>query len=323
MRQRFHPTLSPDEQAFIRPEAERLLEVIADPATTHQRRASLGDRLAEIGDPRSGVGLRGDGLPDFVWLPVPGGEVTLENNAGTFAVQPFAISQYPVTWAQYRSFLVAQDGYHQARWWRGLAKRERDPSEQYRQLDNYPAENVSWYDAVAFCRWLSVHLGYEVRLPTKWEWQQAATGGHPTYAYPWGEEWQPAYASTWESHLGQTTAVGMYPQGASPVGAIDMSGNVWEWCLNEYERSQRVGVSGTALRVVRGGSWPLVHLGALRVQQQFFCNLLTPLAHCGMPVSTGRESVSTSGVSLVTCSGITQQTAPALRGRQCLQQSRR
>jgi formylglycine-generating enzyme required for sulfatase activity len=54
----------------------------------------------------------------------------------------------------------------------------------------------------------------------------------------------------------------MYPQGASPVGALDMSGNVWEWCLNEQERPQRIGLSGTARRVVRGGSWGHVQVGA-------------------------------------------------------------
>ena len=255
MCQRLQPTLSATVQAFIRPEAERLLEEINNAATSHQRRASIGDRLADIGDPRPGVGLNSDGLPEFVWLPVPGGEITLEGNAGTFPVQPFAISKYPVTWAQYRSFLEAEDGYRQQRWWRGLAERQAQPGEQYRQQDNHPAENVSWYDAVAFCRWLSARLGYEVRLPTEWEWQQAATGGDPAREYPWGADWRPEYTNTLESGLGRTTAVGLYPQGASPVGALDMSGNVWEWCLNEHDHPQRTGLSGTARRVVRGGSW--------------------------------------------------------------------
>jgi len=152
MCQRLQPTLSATMRAFIRPEAERLLEEIDNPTTPHQRRASIGDRLADIGDPRPGVGLNSDGLPEFVWLLVPRGEITLERNAGTFTVQPFAISKYPVTWAQYRSFLDAPDGYRQQRWWRGLAEREAQPGEQYRQQDNHPVENVSWYDAVAFCR---------------------------------------------------------------------------------------------------------------------------------------------------------------------------
>src|SRR5262245_46654442 len=242
-------------QAFIRPVAERPLDEIDNAVTSHQRRASIGDRLADIGDPRPGIGLNSGGLPEFVWLPVPGGEVTLEDNAGTFTVQPFTISKYPVTWAQYRSFLEEPDGYRQRRWWRGLAEHQARPGEQYRQQETHPADSVSWYDAVAFCRWLSARLGYEVRLPTEWEWQQVATGGDSAREYPWGTDWDSAYANTWESHLGRTTAVGVYPQGVSPVGALDMSGNVWEWCLNEYDHPQRTGLSGTARRVVRGGSW--------------------------------------------------------------------
>ena len=258
MCQRLQPTLSATVQAFIRPEAERLLEEIDNAATSHQRRASIGDRLADIGDPRPGVGLNSDGLPEFVWLPVPGGDITLEGDAGTFTVQPFAISKYPVTWVQYRGFLEAPDGYRQQRWWRGLAEHQAQSGEQYRQQDNHPAENVSWYDAVAFCRWLRARLGYEVRLPTEWEWQQAATGGDPSREYPWGADWNPAYANIWECGLSRTTAVGLYTQGTSPVGALDMSGNVWEWCLNEHDRPQRTGLSGTARRVVRGGSWSFV-----------------------------------------------------------------
>jgi hypothetical protein len=255
MRQRLQPVLSLGEKAFLRPEADRLLAEIDEPATSHQRRARIGDRLADIGDSRPGVGVGQDGVPELVWLPVPGGVITLAGGVGTFGVAPFTISKYPVTWVQYRSFLIAADGYQQRRWWRGLAEHALTPREQYRQLDNHPAENVSWYEAVAFCRWLSARLGYEIRLPTEWEWQQAATGGHPTYVYPWGEMWQAAYANTWESRLGRTTAVGVYPQGVSLVGALDMSGNVWEWCLNEYERPTRVRMTGTARRVVRGGSW--------------------------------------------------------------------
>lgn len=143
-----------------------------------------------------------------------------------------------------------------------MAARQDQPGTQYRPKDNYPAENVSWYDAMAFCRWLSAHLGYELRLPTEWEWQQAATGGDPAREYPWPGNWDSGRANTYESSLNRTTGVGLYPAGGSPVGALDMAGNVWEWCLNEYEGPESTPRSGDARRVVRGGSWSDRQYGA-------------------------------------------------------------
>jgi len=257
MLERLQPNLSELESEFIRPESERLLEEIDKTATTHQQRVRIGERLAEIGDPRSGVGLRKDGLPDIVWCKVPKGKITLVKKKGTFRVDvdAFHIAKYPVTYIQYRSFIAAEDGYRKKGWWKELAEREDQPGEQFRKFDNHPAENVSWYDAMAFCRWLTEKLGYEVRLPTEWEWQQAATGGDPANEYPWGPEWDSSKANTPESGLSRTTAVGMYPQAASPVGALDMSGNVEEWCLNERENPKQVEVSGEKSRAVRGGCW--------------------------------------------------------------------
>ena len=107
------------------------------------------------------------------------------------------------------------------------------------RFGNHPAVYVSWFDAVAFCRWLSRRLGFTVRLPFEWEWQQAATGGDDRNVFPWGGDWDPKQepyrANTFESRLGQATAVGMYPAGASPTGALDMAGTVWEWCVNKFD----------------------------------------------------------------------------------------
>ena len=158
---------------------------------THQAfrtsdRLNIGLYLTELGDSRPGVGLRKDGLPDIVWCKVPKGKITLDEKKGTFRVDAFHIAKYPVTYIQYRSFLAAEDGYRKKGWWEGLAGREDQPGEQFRKFDNHPAEYVSWYDAVAFCRWLTEKLGYEVRLPTEWEWQQAATGGRSCQRIPVG-----------------------------------------------------------------------------------------------------------------------------------------
>jgi formylglycine-generating enzyme required for sulfatase activity len=256
MQERLQPTLDTITLDFIQPEFDRMMAEINDPATHHFRRAAIGDRLNEIRDTRPGVGVHSDGLPDVVWCDVPAGEIELEDNAGTFEVQPFQIAKYPVTYVQYWAFLEAPDGYCEPQWWDGLHERQDKPGQQRRPNDNHPAENVSWYDAVAFCRWLSQRLGENIRLPTEWEWQQAATGGNPRNSYPWGLEWDDGKrCNTYESGLSRTTAVGMYPQGASPVGVLDMSGNVYERCLNEYEDAQNTGLAGNARRVVRGGSW--------------------------------------------------------------------
>ena len=204
------------------------------------------------------------GLPDLAWLPVPGGSIQIEKQ--TFKVTPFYIAKYPVTYRQFQAFIDDPQGFKNSRWWNGLAADEdhkSQPDEQNFKFDNHPRENVSWYDAVAFCRWLNARLGWQapqrpeepgLRLPTEWEWQWAAGGGQ-NLEYPWGKDWDGSRANTDESGLQRTTAVGMYPSGAAACGALDLSGNVWEWCLNEYEKPKNVGLGGAETRVLRGGSW--------------------------------------------------------------------
>ena len=258
--------LSDSERCFLGPiDHDAMLAQLDDPATSHELRATIGVRLSLLGDPRPGVGIRPDGLPDIVWCKVPGGKVTLEEKAGTFNVKQFYIAKYLVTWKQYRAFLDADDGFKEPRWWKKLALEPSSPGRQFRQYDNHPVENVAWVEAVAFCRWFSAKLGckpgYEVRLPTEWEWQQAATGGDPANEYPWGP-WDSSRANTYESELQRSTAVGMYPQWISQVEALDMSGNLWEYCLNEYDNPKRIEVSGEKSRAVRGGCWGVVRGGA-------------------------------------------------------------
>jgi formylglycine-generating enzyme required for sulfatase activity len=278
------PDLGLDDGArrFLGPvDPPAMLAQLADPATTHAERAVIGLRLALLGDPqrgdgREGTGLRPDGLPDIAWHAVPGGEVSLEvtfeggpftrlckalATRRLFTVEPFWIARYPITWAQYRVFLEAPDGYDNAAWWpvQGPYTNPPKPGATY---PNYPATDVNWYEALAFCRWLSARLGYAVRLPTEWEWQQAATGGDPANVYPWGPEWVDERANTYESDLKGLTAVGCYPHGASPQGVEDLAGTVWEWCQNQYDRPEVIEVSGEGRRVVRGGAWYDGQVGA-------------------------------------------------------------
>ena len=253
------PMLTDAEKDFIAPESGRLFEEIQLPTTTHYRRVLIGERLNEIQDTRAGIGVLEDGTPDFLWCDVPSGTITLIASKSevdaplTFKVKSFRIAKYQVTFGQFQTFIEADDGYHNPEWWHGIGTHRSVPS-QPRPFDNHPVEVVSWYDAIAFCRWSSERLGFRIRLPTEWEWQQAATGGDPENKFTWGKAWNPDMANTRESDLLRTTAVGMYPQSISPVGAMDMIGNVWEWCTNELENPANVAFDSKVKRSLKGSS---------------------------------------------------------------------
>lgn len=171
----------------------------------------------------------------------------------------FQIAKYPVTYVQFQKFIDIQDGFTDDRWWQGLAEREIQPLEQCWKIANLPRENVTWYAAVAFCRWLSNGVGYCVRLPLEWEWQFAAQGTDGRQ-YSWGNEYIQGYVNVKVTStkggvfLGRTTAVGDFHQGESPFGVMDMAGNVWEWYQNEFNQPDNTGLFRNAARVVRGGS---------------------------------------------------------------------
>ncbi|WP_297325424.1 SUMF1/EgtB/PvdO family nonheme iron enzyme [Nitrosomonas sp.] len=239
---------------FLHPEPLALLEELNTDETPHQRREENGLRLNQFGDPRHGVGLDQHGLPDIAWIDIPAGEVTLETG-DHFQMPRFRIACYPITWIQYRAFADAEDGYRNEAWWRDLQK-EKKPGPLLWSFADYPVVNVSWYDAVVFCRWLSAKSKLDIRLPAEWEWQWAAVAA-TQQDYPWpGGEWNPARANQQEAGIGRTVAVGMYPLGRSHFGVDDMAGNSWEWCLNHYELLQDIAINidGRA-RVLRGGCW--------------------------------------------------------------------
>ena len=236
---------------LLAPEVDWILAELAWTTTTHTRRRDLGQRLAEIGDPRPGSGVIG-GLPDILWRPVPAGDVELETH-GRFPVAPFYIAAFPITFAQFHAFVAAEDGYVSERWWKLLPRASREATWED-PLTNHPVTNVSWYDATAFCRWLTRRLRLEVRLPDEHEWQWAAQSAQREFAYPWGVDWRPEAANTLGSGINRTTAVGMYPHASSRQGVADLAGNVWEWCRNEYE-DPRQTQPGAEPRVLRGGSW--------------------------------------------------------------------
>ncbi len=173
-------------------------------------------------------------------------------------------------------------------------KRMTPPAKQR----NHPVVLVTWREAVAYCTWLTEQLTdrlpaeYVVRLPTEAEWEKAARGGlevpkaplvvsgdnlfdlnpsqlrlEPNAAnkrrWPWGEwtEDSPRYhANIKQSNRRGTMAVGSFPEGASPYGCLDMSGNVLEWCLSKgwpypYQEDARNSLDEDEIRIQRGGFW--------------------------------------------------------------------
>lgn len=168
MQARLKPELNEVEQDFIEPEQNRLLrelETLPRDDTSHERRRDIGDRLAVIGDTRPGVGIvflpspSGEGpgvraVPDIAWLPVSGSDGAYKFEFGEFEVKPFFIARYQVTYAQYQTF--AETDYDNPRWWDGFPEgyRPQKLNDQRTKIANAPRDAISWYQSVAFARWL-------------------------------------------------------------------------------------------------------------------------------------------------------------------------
>jgi formylglycine-generating enzyme required for sulfatase activity len=173
----------------------------------------------------------------------------------------FWIDRYPVTNAQWASFLE-RDGWRQrvlwteAGWaWRKRKSPEPDVWGTHKGKRDHPVRGICWYEALAYARWAGKGLLSEA------QWEKAARGGD-SRRYPWGDQFDREKCNTSESCVNDTTPVGSYsPQGDSPYGLSDMAGNVWEWCRNLYvpyrynASDGREVLEGTGSRVLRGGSF--------------------------------------------------------------------
>jgi len=208
------------------------------------------------------------------WLP------ERETPAHSVDMSEFRIARFCVTRRDFAEFLRSPDGYYQDDNWRvsHLSHRhetleETLPDPEGVLLPEIPRTGVSWFDAMAYCAWLTRRIGYTVSLPSEPQWEKAARG-LDARLFPWGDEFIPDKCNSQETGLGDLSTVGAFPAEDGywgPNGPCDMAGNVWEWCTTicETEGAKQhfrfpydpddgredldAGVS--ALRVVRGGCY--------------------------------------------------------------------
>ena len=204
----------------------------------------------------------------------------------------FRIGRYPVTNREFKRFIEA-GGYDVREHWsdEGWGWRHRRESEE-KDLSSWqrrsgrtepamwqdpsfgarrptrPVVGVTWYEAQAYCHWLTGYLrstgklgaGEIVTLPSEAEWEKAAHGADGRQ-WPWGNEWDPTRANTLEGEVRTTTPVGIYLDGESPCLALDMAGNVWEWTRSLYKPypyrlgDGREDPNSEGSRCLRGGAW--------------------------------------------------------------------
>ena len=240
---------------------------------------SIGDNVDVNGDDE--VDTK-DGIEGMMLIPA--GKFQMGSNSGSSDESPvhsvyvdaFYMDKYEVTNAKYAAFLNAKGEHAEfGRIWfdvfnhfKGRINLVGGTYRAEAGYEDHPVVEVSWYQAMAYASWA------DKRLPTEAEWEKAARGGLVDKTYSWGDTIDSTKAN-YNGNIGDTTPVGEYP--ANAYGLYDMCGNVWEWCLDEYQSDfyanspDRNPIAGGAsindildnyttstastARVWRGGSW--------------------------------------------------------------------
>ena len=214
-------------------------------------------------------------------VSIPAGEFQMGSNdpeadndeqpVHTVYIDAFFMDEHEVTNLEYKKFVLANPRWSKggidARFHGGNYLGHWNGNDYPGGKANHPVIRVGWYGAMAYAQWAGK------RLPTEAEWEYAARGGLVGKKYPWGDVIDSGKANYLDSGIGDTTPVGRYPPNG--YGLYDMAGNVWEWCLDEYNKdfyfnSPRENplagannvdwvinnfTSVITNRVLRGGSW--------------------------------------------------------------------
>ncbi len=299
-----------------------LVHAMADSPLPAVERVLAGRHLAQLGDPRPEV-VRVDAMQ---FCLVPGGDFWLgegeEMEPVSFLKQDYWLARFPVTVAQFRTF-VDEGGYADREWWaeaiaadlweegaytaygdRCTAPRDFGPEFA---LDNQPVVGVSWFEALAFTRWLTARWreagllpeAWRAALPSEAEWEKGARGGlsiprqglvcsikaldlgsepaagfmdnpDPRRPYTWlGGEISAELANYKESDINRTSAVGCYPGATSVYGNEEMLGNVFEWTRSLYRDYPYDPDDGREILARKADDWTVLRGGAWSVGEEW------------------------------------------------------
>jgi calcineurin-like phosphoesterase family protein len=239
-----------------------------------------------------------------------GGDPRLAPARDNFLVVPglagVRLGKYPVTVGEYQRF-VENRGYEESTFWEPagwevrMSENWEKPNRWEDQLEtpNRPVTEISWYEAVAYCRWLTEQRqrNEAIRLPAVEEWEKAAkrpkvlSGSERREEfdkYPWGEAEPDLERANFDKLVGAPTPVGIYPAGAGQFGHMDLAGNVWEWCSGKSLMADDKG--GNSGRPLKGGGWFYFSV-YLHTSVRFICRLAT--VRPALTVVSGDSGVST------------------------------
>jgi formylglycine-generating enzyme required for sulfatase activity len=261
-------SLRQEPTEFSRPAATQTLEPGSNSTLTKITTPQpVKTNTPSLTEPTLGIGSTMTGKNGMTLLYVPAGEFTMGSEDGsddekpvhTVSLEAFWIDQTEVTNAMFADFINEQGNQIEGDvTWVDAGDSdvrihlEGDIWKADEGYAEHPVIEVSWHGANAYCSWA------DRRLPTEAEWEKAARGTDER-VYPWGNDALSNSLLNYNNVIGDTTEVGNYPAGASPYGALDMAGNVWEWVDDWYDaypgNTESNSYFGKTYRVLRGGSW--------------------------------------------------------------------
>jgi len=196
----------------------------------------------------------------MILVYVPAGDFTMGSESGFDNEKPTHLISLDAFWIDQTEVTVRMYALcEEAGMCKEPGSKESSTHDNYYgnpEFEDYPVINVDWNMAKTYCEWAGR------RLPTEAEWEKAARG-EDSLLYPWGDDEPNNSLLNYNRDVGDMTAVGSYPDGASPYGALDMAGNAWEWVTDWYSRtyyasspdSNPPGSASGQTRVLRGGAW--------------------------------------------------------------------